>query len=105
MPPRALVAPDSFKGTFDARAVAQALADGLREAGWETDVCPVADGGEGTLELLVEALGGELVDVQAGDPLGRRVECCFGLVERGATAIVEMAQASGLSRVDVRERD
>jgi len=105
MPPRALVAPDSFKGTFDARAVAHALADGLREAGWETDVCPVADGGEGTLELLVEALGGELVEVRASDPLGRRVDCAFGLVDGGATAIVEMAQASGLARVDERERD
>jgi glycerate kinase len=105
MPPRALVAPDSFKGTFDAPTVARALADGLREAGWEADVCPVADGGEGTLTLLVEALGGELVEVEAADPLGRRVDCTFGLVEGGATAIVEMAQASGLARVTPDERD
>ena len=102
---RALVAPDSFKGTFDAPTVARALADGLREAGWETDVCPVADGGEGTLALLVEALGGELVEVAASDPLGRRVACSFGLVDDGATAIVEMAQASGLARVAPHERD
>ena len=105
MPPRALVAPDSFKGTFDAPTVARALADGLREAGWEADVCPVADGGEGTLTLLVEALGGELVEGEAADPLGRRVDCTFGLVEGGATAIVEMAQASGLARVTPDERD
>jgi len=103
--PRALVAPDSFKGTFDAPTVARALADGLREAGWETDVCPVADGGEGTLALLVEALGGELIEVVAGDPLGRRVGCAFGLVEDGATAIVEMAQASGLALVAPARRD
>ena len=105
MAPRALVAPDSFKGTFDAPTVARALANGLRQAGWETDLCPVADGGEGTLALLVDALGGELVEVQAGDPLGRRVACEFGLVDGGATAIVEMAQASGLALVDLGERD
>ncbi|MEA2142468.1 MAG: glycerate 2-kinase [Solirubrobacteraceae bacterium] len=105
MAPCALVAPDSFKGTFDAPTVARALSDGLRQAGWETDVCPVADGGEGSLALLVEALGGELVEVMAGDPFGRRVECAFGLVDGGATAIVEMALASGLALVDPGERD
>src|SRR4051794_34958875 len=97
MRPRALVAPDSFKGTFDAPAVADALAAGLEDAGWEADRCPVADGGEGTMALLVEALGGELVAARASDPLGRPVDCCFGLVDGGATAIVEMAQASGLA--------
>ena len=105
MAPRALVAPDSFKGTFDARAVARALAEGLGEAGWQTDLCPVADGGEGTLAILVEALGGELVEVSAHDPLGRRVDCALGVVDGGATAIVEMAQASGLGLVAAQERD
>ncbi|HWC28307.1 MAG TPA: glycerate kinase [Solirubrobacteraceae bacterium] len=105
MPPRALVAPDSFKGTFDAPAVAGALAAGLEQAGWEADRCPVADGGEGTMSVLVEALGGELVTTRASDPLGRPVDCRFGLVDGGATAIVEMAQASGLARVAPQERD
>lgn len=105
MRPRALVAPDSFKGTFDAPTVARALADGLGRAGWDADRCPVADGGEGTMALLVQALGGELVEVRAGDPLGRPVSCRFGLVDDGATAIVEMAQASGLGLVAADERD
>ena len=105
MRPRALVAPDSFKGTFDAPTVAAALADGLEDAGWQADRCPVADGGEGTMALLVEALGGELVAARASDPLGRPVDCHFGLVDGGATAIVEMAQASGLALVAPAERD
>jgi glycerate kinase len=105
MRPRALVAPDSFKGTFDAPTVAAALANGLEDAGWEADRCPVADGGEGTMALLVEALGGDLVAARVSDPLGRPVDCHFGLVDGGATAIVEMAQASGLALVAPAERD
>lgn len=100
---RALVAPDSFKGTFGASTVADALSRGLERAGWDVDRCPVADGGEGTLAILGEALGGELIDARAGDPLGRPVECRFGLA--GETAIVELAQASGLGLVAPGERD
>ena len=105
MPPRALVAPDSFKGTHAAPAVAAALARGLEQAGWEADRCPVADGGEGTMALLVAALGGELVAARASDPLGRPVDCRFGRLDGGATAIVETAQASGLGLVAPDERD
>jgi len=101
--PRALVAPDSFKGTFDAQTVAGALARGLERAGWTADRCPVADGGEGTLAILAEALGAELVATRASDPLGRSVRCQFGLA--GETAIVELAQASGLGLVEPDERD
>lgn len=103
--PRALVAPDSFKGTFDAQSVARALGSGLEAAGWEVDLCPVADGGEGTMALLVEALGGSFVAARASDPLGRPVDCRLGLVDAAATAIVEVAQASGLALVGEHERD
>jgi glycerate kinase len=100
---RVLVAPDAFKGTFDAPTVADALARGLEDAGWEADRCPVADGGEGTLELLACALGGRLEEVAASDPLGRPVTCLLGAA--GETAIVEVAQASGLGLVAPAERD
>jgi glycerate 2-kinase len=100
----ALVAPDSFKGTFSAREVAAAIASGLRGAGREAVELPVADGGEGTMEVLVGALGGELRTVTASDPLGRPVEAAFALLPDG-TAVVETAQASGLGLVDERERD
>jgi glycerate kinase len=101
--PQVLVAPDSFKGTFDAATVADALARGFSGAGWEVDRCPVADGGEGTLAILVQALGGELVAARATDPLGRPIDCRFGLA--GDIAIVEMAQASGIGLVTPAERD
>jgi len=102
---RVLVAPDSFKGTHSASAVAGALARGLEHAGWEADRCPVADGGEGTMELLAAALGAQLVAATASDPLGRPVGCRFALTQHGDTAIVEMAQASGLALVAEDERD
>jgi len=103
-PLRALVAPDSFKGTFSAREVAHAIAEGLRSAGREAEELPVADGGEGTMNVLMAALGGELRRLTVSDPLGRPVEAGFALLPDGS-AVVEMAQASGLSLVAESERD
>jgi glycerate kinase len=120
----ALVAPDSFKGTFAATDVAAAIARGLRAGGVEAVELPVADGGEGTLDALVADLGGELRTATVTDPLGREIEAEFALLERdpaqagpagggarsarptGApTAVVECARASGLGLVDEAERD
>src|SRR3954452_14272951 len=101
-----LVAPDSFKGTFSAPQGAGEIGRGLERAGlMPPDLCPVADGGEGTLDALLPQLGGELVGVEVQDPLGRAVRAGFGLVEDGGTAIVEMAAASGLGLVAEHERD
>ena len=101
-----LVAPDSFKGTFNAAQVAGAIGRGLERAGlMPPDLCPVADGGEGTLDALLPQLGGELIAVTVSGPLGKPVRTGFGLVEDGGTAIVEMAMASGLGLVDEAERD
>jgi len=105
-----LVAPDSFKGTLSAREVAAAIGKGLDAAGVPVDLCPVADGGEGTLEALVPALGAEPRSVQVSDPLGRPVNARYGFVpaprrRQPAVAIVEMAAASGLSLVKPSERD
>src|SRR3954470_3242924 len=101
-----LVAPDSFKGTFSAVEVAEAIGRGLRAAGLEVDPCPVADGGEGTMETLLASIGGEVVEVEGVlDPLRRPRRAAFALIEGGARAIVEMAAASGLGLVAEDERD
>jgi len=100
----ALVAPDSFKGTFSAPEVAAAIAAGLRAGGREADEMPVADGGEGTMQAIVSALGGEVRTITASDPLGRPVEASFALLADGR-GIVETAQASGLGLVAESERD
>ena len=99
-----LVAPDSFKGTFSAREVAGAIAAGLRDAGREARELPVPDGGEGTMDVLVAALGGEVRGLTVSDPLDRPVEAGFALLPDGS-AVVEMAQASGLSLVAEPDRD
>lgn len=116
----ALVAPDSFKGTFAATEVAAAVASGLRGAGMDAVELPVADGGEGTLDALLADIGGELRTATVADPLGRPVEAEFALLEddpareRGKrareaagepTAVVECARASGLGLVAEDERD
>ena len=74
-------------------------------AGRPVDLCPVADGGEGTLEALRPAFGGELRSAPAHGPLGRPLEASFLLSEDGRTAIVETASASGLRLLPRRGRD
>ena len=103
---RVLVAPDKFKETFSAAEVAAAVGRGLERAGLEPpDLCPIADGGDGTLAVLLAALGGETAGLEVADPLGRPVPAGFALIEDGGTAIVEVAEASGLARVAEDERD
>lgn len=99
-----LVAPDDFKGTFTAPEVAAAIARGLRAAGVEADELPIADGGNGTMAALVASLGGELHAETVSDPLGRAIEARWASLPDG-TAVVEMAEASGLGRVTPEERD
>ena len=101
-----LVAPDSFKGTLTAQQVASAIGRGLVRAGLPApDLAPVADGGEGTMEVLLGRLGGEVVTVAASDPLGREVAAGLALLGDGRTALVEVAAASGLALVAPEERD
>ncbi|MEX2252579.1 MAG: glycerate kinase [Thermoleophilaceae bacterium] len=100
-----LVAPDAFKGTLSASEVAAAIASGLRAAGHEALELPAADGGEGTLEVLAGALGGRLRDATVADPLGRPVKARWALLPDGETAVLEMAEASGLWRLAEDELD
>ncbi|MBN1530302.1 MAG: glycerate kinase [Thermoleophilaceae bacterium] len=100
----ALVAPDSFKGTFSAPQVAAAVAAGLRSAGREAIELPVADGGEGTMDVLLATLAGERRTATVADPLGRPIEAEYALLPDGS-GLVEMARASGLTLVAETERD
>jgi glycerate kinase len=99
-----LVAPDAFKGMAAARVVAEAIGLGLGRAGLESDIAPIADGGEGTAAVLVERLGGGARRALVHDPLGREVEASFVLLDDGR-AVVEVAAASGFALVAEGERD
>jgi glycerate kinase len=103
VPETVLIAPDSFKGTFSATEVAAAIGRGVQAAGRPVDLCPVADGGEGTLDALAAGLGAERRHAPVTDPLGRPIEADFGLA--GAIALVDTAAASGLGLVAEAERD
>jgi glycerate kinase len=103
VPETVLVAPDSFKGTFSASEVAAAVGRGLEGAGRPVDLCPVADGGEGTLDALAIGLDAERRRAAVIDPLKRSIEAEFGLA--GKVAIIDTAAASGLGLVTPAERD
>ena len=100
-----LVAPDSFKGTIPASRVAATVVAGLRDGGRDAVGLPVADGGEGTMDALIAARGGERRRAVVSDPLGRPVEAEFALLEGSGLGVVEMARASGLDLVAEDERD
>jgi glycerate kinase len=106
---RILLAPDKFRGTLTARQAAEAIA-----AGWgrerprdELELVPMADGGEGTMEALVDALGGRVERAVVAGPLGDAVEAAFGVGSSpdGRVGVIEMARASGLALLGERRRD
>lgn len=96
-----VIAPDSYKESLSAAEVALAIEAGFREVFPEARFCrlPVADGGEGTVDAMVAATGGRRIVVQVTGPLGQPVEAFYGLTGDGATAVIEMAAASGLALV------
>ncbi len=105
--PRIVIAPQSFKGSADAVAVASAIARGVRRAwpGAATVEVPLADGGEGTVRALVRATGGDLRHTRVRDPLLREIDAEWGVLGDRTTAVVEMAAANGLPLLDASERD
>lgn len=102
-----VVAPDSFKESLSAAGVARALARGLRQALPEADIieCPLGDGGEGTLDAVLAATGGEVREARVTGPLGEPVTARWGWLAEQRTAFVEMASASGLELVPRTRRD
>ena len=104
---RVTLAIDSFKGSLSSSEVSEAFARGWRELlpECEIEIIPIADGGEGTLEALIEAMNGCYVEVEVHDPLHRPIKARYGIVEQEHTAIIEMATASGLTLLQEEERN
>lgn len=93
-----LIAPNAFKNSLDAMQVAKAIEQGLKQSQLDctTECFPIADGGDGTGSLIIERCKGVIVSQQVHDPLGRKINSRFGLIDNGKTAVIEMADASGL---------
>jgi glycerate kinase len=104
---RILVAPDKFKGSISAVAAAEAIGRGFTAVfpDAQIDLAPIADGGEGFADALRVALGGEWVQTEARDPLGRTVDARYVWIAESALAVIEMSEASGYWRVKPEERE
>jgi len=104
---KVVIAPDSFKDSLSALGVAQAIAQGWQEVFPEAEItlCPMADGGEGTLEAVLEVCKGEWREKTVIGPLGKPVQAKWGWLETQKIAMIEMAQASGIQLVPPSERD
>lgn len=102
-----LLAPNAFKECLSAPEAAQALAEGVRAADSSSVCihCPIADGGDGTLDAILAATEGKKIPVTVADPLRRPIEAPFGLFGGGKKAIIEMAEASGLRLLQPEERN
>ena len=101
------VAVDSFKGSLSSREVAEAFEAGFKSQFPDCEVVKVsiADGGEGTVDALVETLDGQFIEAQVADPLGRKISARYGVIDGGHTAVMEMSAASGLPLIAPEERN
>ncbi len=104
---KVVVAIDSFKGSLSSYELGETIERGIKKVYGDAEVTkvPIADGGEGTVEALVEGTGGEFIDIEVMGPLMRPVTARYGIMGNGKTAVMEMAAASGLPLVAPEERD
>ena len=102
-----VVAPDSFKESMTAKEVCDAMEKGIKKADSAAEVIkvPMADGGEGTVDSLVDATNGQRVIVEVTGPLGNKISAYYGILGNGTTVVIEMAKASGLEIVEKKKRN
>ena len=104
---RIIAAFDSFKGSLTSREAGEAFRRGFmaERPDAEVEVLAIADGGEGMAEAIAEGMGGEMVSKVVSDPLGRKIEARYALINGGATAVIAMSSASGLTLLKPEERN
>lgn len=104
---KAVIAIDSFKGSLSSMEAGRAAAEGIRRVfpGAQIEVCPLADGGEGTVETLISGMGGSIRTITVTGPLGESVNGRYGILRDGFTAVMEMADAAGITLVPDRYRN
>lgn len=101
------IAIDSFKGSLSTFRAGEAIAEGAKAVYPDADVsiCPMADGGEGTVDAIIGAMGGEMVEVTVCNPLGKPIKSSYGVIPDSQTAIIEMSAAAGITLIDEKERN
>ncbi len=95
---RILIAPNAFKHSLSAEEAATAIREGFIQSRLDChcECFPIGDGGDGTGALIIKKCGGQFVDTEVADPLGRKIKASFGLIDAGKTSVIEMADASGI---------
>ena len=101
------IAIDSFKGSLSSMEAGRAVRDGISRVYEDSDIHihPIADGGEGTVDAIVSALGGEVRTVSVSGPLGENVDAFYGIIKESKTAIMEMSSAAGITLIDESQRN
>lgn len=101
------VAIDSFKGSLTTFQAGNAIAEAAKSVfkNVEVSVCPLADGGEGTMEAIVLSNNGEIHEAEVSNPIGQRIQAKYGIIPKSKTAVIEMATAAGLTLIDEQERN
>src|SRR5687768_9421881 len=102
-----LIAPNAFKNSCTAPDAAKAIAEGLQRSmlNCTTQLFPIGDGGDGTAELLITRLNGRRINVEVSNPLGRKVQSGYSVIQEGKTAVIEMSDASGIKLLKQHELD
>jgi len=101
------IAIDSFKGSISTFQAGEAISEGVKRVypDAEAIVCPLADGGEGTVDAIIAATGGEMVEVTVHNPIGKLIKSTYGIVPHTNTAIIEMSAAAGITLIDEKDRN
>lgn len=104
---KVVVAIDSFKGSLSTFQSGNAIKQGICEVYPDAEVVisPIADGGEGTVDAIVSAAGGEMISVEVTNPLGKKIKASYGVVQKTKTAIIEMSASAGITLIDETERN
>ncbi len=104
---KAVIAIDSFKGSLSTFQAGKAIEEGVRQVYPDSEVVisPIADGGEGTVEAIVSATGGEFVTCSVSNPLGNKINASYGWISQTKTAVIEMSQAAGITLISDQERN
>ncbi|WP_243290901.1 glycerate kinase [Bacillus sp. FJAT-47783] len=104
---RVVIVIDSFKGCVSSLEASKAISDGVTAVfpNADIDVVPLADGGEGTVEAFIHAVGGQLISTEVTGPLGEKTIGTYGILEDGRTAVIEIAAACGLPLVPLKKRN